>query len=94
MVQPQLRHQSTPDRGQENVGLEIAEQLGWDVPDWVAMSVGDGCTIAGAWKAFRELKVLGLIDRTPRMLGVQVAAPSLASIELNRRAAPLIGTHV
>ncbi len=59
--------------GKKTVGLEIAEQLGWQVPDWVALSVGDGCTIAGAWKAFRELKLLGLIERTPRMLGVQAA---------------------
>jgi threonine synthase len=59
--------------GKKTVALEMAEQLGWQVPDWVAMSVGDGCTIAGAWKAFRELKLLGLIERTPRMLGVQAA---------------------
>jgi threonine synthase len=59
--------------GKKTVGFEIAEQLGWEPPDWVAMSVGDGCTIAGAWKAFRELKLLGLIERTPRMLGVQAA---------------------
>jgi threonine synthase len=59
--------------GKKTVGLEIAEQLAWNPPDWIAMSVGDGCTIAGAWKAFRELKTLGLIARTPRMLGVQAA---------------------
>ena len=63
--------------GKKTVGLEIGEQLGWEVPDWVALAVGDGCTIAGAWKAFREMKILGLIPRTPRMLGVQAegAAP-------------------
>ena len=63
--------------GKKTVGLEIAEQLAWQVPDWVTMSVGDGCSIAGLWKAFRELKILGLIDRTPRILGVQAegAAP-------------------
>ncbi len=59
--------------GKKTVGLEITEQLDWQPPDWVAMSVGDGCTIAGAWKAFRELHQLGLIARTPRMLGVQAA---------------------
>lgn len=59
--------------GKKTVGFEIAEQLGWQMPEWIALSVGDGCTIAGAWKAFRELKLLGLIERTPRMLGVQAA---------------------
>ncbi len=62
--------------GKKTVGFEIAEQLGWQVPDWIAVSVGDGCTIAGAWKAFRELQILGLIERTPRMLGVQAAGAS------------------
>jgi threonine synthase len=66
--------------GKKTAGLEIAEQLAWQPTDWVAVSVGDGCTIAGVWKAFRELKILGLIDRTPRLLGVQAegAAPVTA----------------
>ncbi len=63
--------------GKKTCGLEICEQLGWQPPDWVVVSVGDGCTIAGIWKAFREMKTLGLIRRTPKMLGVQAegAAP-------------------
>ncbi len=63
--------------GKKTVGLEVCEQLAWKVPDWVAVSVGDGCTIAGVWKAFREMKTLGLISRMPKMLGVQAegAAP-------------------
>lgn len=66
--------------GKKTVGLEIAEQLAWEPPDWVAVSVGDGCTVAGVWKAFRELKALKLIPRTPRILGVQAegAAPVTA----------------
>ena len=51
--------------------MEIAEQLGWDVPDWVAVSVGDGCTIGGVYKGFYDLLQLGLIERIPRILGVQ-----------------------
>jgi threonine synthase len=74
--------------GKKTVGLEIAEQLGWQAPDWVAMSVGDGCTIAGAWKAFRELKLLGLIARTPRMLGVQAAGAAPVT-EAFRSGAPM-----
>jgi threonine synthase len=67
--------------GKKTVGLEICEQLDWKVPDWVAVSVGDGCTIAGVWKAFHEMHILGLIERTPRMLGVQAegAAPVTAA---------------
>ncbi len=77
--------------GKKTVGLEIAEQLEWKPPDWVAMSVGDGCTIAGAWKAFRELKLLRLIGRTPRMLGVQAAgaAPVTAAFRSGEPLQPI-----
>ena len=44
--------------GKKTCGLEIAEQLNWEPTDWVAVSVGDGCTVAGVWKAFREWKAL------------------------------------
>ena len=62
--------------GKKTAGLEICEQLDWEIPDWVAVSVGDGCTIAGVWKAFREMKALGLLERTPKMLGVQAEGAS------------------
>lgn len=57
--------------GKKTVSLEIAEQLNWKVPDWVAVSVGDGCTIAGVWKGFQDLYRVGWIDRLPKLLGVQ-----------------------
>jgi threonine synthase len=57
--------------GKKTVSLEIAEQLNWDVPDWVAVSVGDGCTIGGVYKGFYDLLQLGFIERIPRILGVQ-----------------------
>ena len=57
--------------GKKTCGLEIGEQLGRYVPDWVAVSVGDGCTLAGTWKGLREMHALGFIPRVPRMLGVQ-----------------------
>jgi threonine synthase len=57
--------------GKKTCGLEIGEQLGRFVPDWVAVSVGDGCTLAGTWKGLKEMHALGFIPRVPRMLGVQ-----------------------
>ena len=59
--------------GKKTVSLEIAEQLNWDVPDWVAVSVGDGCTIGGVYKGFYDLLQLGFIEKIPRILGVQAA---------------------
>lgn len=57
--------------GKKTVVLEIAEQLGWNVTDWVACSVGDGCTIGGVYNGFYDLYRLGLIERIPKILGVQ-----------------------
>jgi len=57
--------------GKKTVSFEIAEQLGWRVPDLVVVPVGDGNIISGVWKGFQELLELGFIDRTPRLLAVQ-----------------------
>ena len=57
--------------GKKTAGLEIAEQFGARIPDWVVVSVGDGCTIGGIGKGLEEMKRLGFIDRVPRLLGVQ-----------------------
>jgi threonine synthase len=61
--------------GKKTAGLEIAEQslqMG-SVPDWLAVSVGDGCTIAGIWKGLKQMHELGVIDRLPRLLAAQAA---------------------
>jgi threonine synthase len=57
--------------GKKTAGLEIAEECGNEVPDWVVVSVGDGCTFAGIWKGLQEMHALRFIPRLPRMLGVQ-----------------------
>lgn len=61
----------TLTEGKKTVALEIAEQLGWFVTDWVAVSVGDGCTIGGVYNGFHDLYELGFIERIPKILGVQ-----------------------
>ena len=57
--------------GKKTVALEICEQLGWRAPDYVALSVGDGCTIAGVWKGFCDLYAAGFIPSLPRLISVQ-----------------------
>ena len=57
--------------GKKTVGLEIMEQLGWVVPDYIAISVGDGCTIAGLWKGLKDLYAIGFIDRLPKLISAQ-----------------------
>lgn len=57
--------------GKKTVTLEICEQMDWQVPDWIVFSVGDGCTIAGAWKGYVDLFEAGFIDKMPRVAGIQ-----------------------
>ena len=61
--------------GKKTVSLELAEQFSraasGSFPDWVVVSVGDGCTIGGVWKGLREMHRLGILPRLPRVLGVQ-----------------------
>jgi threonine synthase len=57
--------------GKKTVSFEVAEDLGWEAPEAVFVSVGDGCIIGGVHKGFRDLLALGWIDRMPRLYGVQ-----------------------
>ncbi|WP_373325824.1 threonine synthase [Sporomusa paucivorans] len=58
--------------GKKTMGLEIAEQLNWEVPDVILYPTGGGVGLIGIYKAFRELQQLGWIgDKMPRMVAVQ-----------------------
>ena len=57
--------------GKKTAGLEIWAQLGYQVPDAIVLSVGDGVILAGVHKGFVDLLRAGLIDRLPRLIGVQ-----------------------
>lgn len=57
--------------GKKTAAFEICEQLDFKVPNKLIMSVGDGCSIAGVWKGFKEFYELGLIDSLPQMVSVQ-----------------------
>lgn len=58
--------------GKKTMGLELAEQLGWQVPDVIFYPTGGGTGLIGMWKAFAELEALGLIGpERPRMVAVQ-----------------------
>ena len=63
--------------GKKTAALEIWENLGYQVPDYVAVSVGDGCIVGGLGKGFRDLHRMGLIDRLPRLLAVQARGSSV-----------------
>ena len=58
--------------GKKTMGFELAEQLGWRLPDAIVYPTGGGTGIVGMWKAFDELQAMGLIGpERPRMFAVQ-----------------------
>ncbi len=58
--------------GKKTMGLELAEQLGWTVPDVIFYPTGGGTGLIGMWKAFAELEAVGFIgQKRPRMVAVQ-----------------------
>ena len=60
--------------GKKTMGLELAEQFGWELPDVIFYPTGGGTGLIGMWKAFQELKEIGWIKgRLPRMVAVQAA---------------------
>jgi threonine synthase len=61
--------------GKKTMGYEIAEQLDWELPDWIIYPTGGGTGMVGMWKAFAEMSTLGWIDpvKRPRMVSVQAA---------------------
>ena len=67
--------------GKKTGALELAEQLSWNPPDVVFVGVGDGSVVSGICKGFSELQQLGMIDRLPRVIGVQAegSAPIAAA---------------
>jgi len=70
--------------GKKTMGLELAEQLGWTVPDVIFYPTGGGTGLIGMWKAFAELEAIGFIgSKRPRMVAVQAAgcAPMVRAYE-------------
>lgn len=76
--------------GKKTMGLELAEQFGWDLPDWIVYPLGGGTGIVGMHKAFDELERLGLIGtKRPKMVIVQMAgcAPIVRAFERGEQSA-------
>jgi len=70
--------------GKKTMGLELAEQLGWSVPDVIFYPTGGGTGLIGMWKAFAELEAIGFIGaKRPRMVAVQASgcAPMVRAYE-------------
>ena len=78
--------------GKKTMGLELAEQLNWELPDVIFYPTGGGTGLIGMWKAFLELKELGWINgKLPKMVAVQAngCAPIVKAWENGEEHAPL-----
>ena len=78
--------------GKKTMGLEIAEQMGWKLPDAIFYPTGGGTGLIGMWKAFEELEAMGWISsKRPRMIAVQATgcAPIVKAYEDGVEHAPV-----
>jgi len=78
--------------GKKTMGYELAEQLGWTLPDVILYPTGGGTGLIGMWKAFEEMEAMGLIgSKRPRMVAVQAegCAPMVKAHEEGRPDAPM-----
>ncbi|MFN2513570.1 MAG: threonine synthase [Pyrinomonadaceae bacterium] len=74
--------------GKKTLGYELAEQLGWTLPDVIVYPTGGGTGLIGMWKAFDEMETMGWIGpERPRMVTVQAAgcAPIVRAFEEGKR---------
>jgi threonine synthase len=77
--------------GKKTMGIELAEQLGWQLPDVILYPTGGGTGLIGMWKAFAELEAIGFIgNKRPRMVAVQAAgcAPIVRAYDAREDHAP------
>lgn len=78
--------------GKKTMGLELAAQLGWSLPDVIFYPTGGGTGLIGMWKAFAEMEALGWLEakQKPRMVAVQAegCAPIVRAFEAGERHAP------
>jgi threonine synthase len=84
--------------GKKTMGLELAEQLGWRLPDVILYPTGGGTGLIGMWKAFQELKELGWLkdEKMPRLISCQAegCAPIVRAFEAGERfAEPFPNAH-
>jgi threonine synthase len=66
--------------GKKTMGFELAEQLGWTLPDWIVYPTGGGTGLVGMWKGFQELEAIGWLPRGPRPKMVSVQPDGCAPI--------------
>jgi threonine synthase len=92
-------YQATPElnplvvEAQKTIAYEVSEQLG--TPDWLITSMGSGGTVYSVWKGLTELHEIGIVDRLPRIVGVQAegCSPIVDAYHGSKRSRAKPSTH-
>ena len=79
--------------GKKTMGYEVAEQMGWNLPDAILYPTGGGVGLIGMWKAFEEMEALGWIEtgKRPKMISIQASgcAPIIKALHEEKAASEM-----
>jgi threonine synthase len=77
--------------GEKSVGFEIIDQLEWQIPDYIVVPVGNATLISSTFKAVNEFKEVGLINKIPKIVGVQASgcSPLVDAFNSNKEIKPV-----
>jgi len=79
--------------GYKTLAYEIAEQLGWQAPDWCVLPVCYGDALYGVWKGFDELLAHGWIDRRPRLIAAEISGSLGVALAQGLEMPPIVETR-
>lgn len=82
-----MLHNPLGAEGYKTIAYEIAKDLDFQTPDWILVPIGGGIILSKIWRGFMEMYELGLLDRLPKLAGVQAAgcAPVVKAMEERKR---------
>ena len=89
-----LKEPYRASKGKKTMGYEVAEQMGWTLPDAIFYPAGGGVGLIGMWKAFGEMETLGWISsKRPKMIAVQTEGcqPVVRAFERGESEEPVLG---
>lgn len=81
-------HNPFQAEGAKTIAYELAKDMDWDVPDWIIVPIGGGGILSSIYKGYKEMFGLGLIQRMPKMVGVQEAGCAAVAEAFEKGAAP------
>lgn len=75
--------------GPKIIAYEIAREMNWNVPDWILVPIGGGGILSSIWQGYKDMYSVGLIDRLPKMVGMQASGCAAVTKAFNEKKSPL-----